>query len=61
MTLKCAAVDLPYGGGKGGIRIDPKQYSERELETLTRKYTLALAKKNFIGAAVDVPGPDLGI
>jgi len=60
MTVKNAILDLPYGGGKGGIRINPKKYSKREIESLMRRYTLELAKKNFIGAAIDVPGPDLG-
>ncbi|EGR29361.1 hypothetical protein IMG5_157340 [Ichthyophthirius multifiliis] len=60
MTLKCAVVNLPYGGAKGGIAFNPKLYSAREIESLTRRYTLELAKKGFIGAAIDVPGPDLG-
>lgn len=60
MTLKCAGVEIPYGGAKGGICFNPKKYSVREIEALTRKYTEELIKKNFIGAAVDVPGPDSG-
>ena len=60
MTLKCGVVDLPYGGSKGGIQIDPKKYSARELETLMKRYTVELAKKGFIGASIDVPGPDVG-
>lgn len=60
MTLKCAVINLPYGGAKGGICFDPKKYSAREIETLIRRYTLELSKKGFIGAQIDVPGPDLG-
>jgi glutamate dehydrogenase (NAD(P)+) len=60
MTIKCAVVDLPFGGGKGGIKFDKKNYSKREVETLTRKYTLELAKRGFLGAHIDCPGPDLG-
>lgn len=61
MTLKNAILDLPYGGAKGGIGINPKKYSKREIETLIRRYTIELAKRNSIGAAIDVPGPDLGV
>ncbi|QNJ93884.1 Glu/Leu/Phe/Val dehydrogenase [Mycolicibacterium fluoranthenivorans] len=58
MTWKCALLDVPYGGAKGGVRVDPREYSTAELERITRRYTSEIAP--LIGPDNDIPAPDIG-
>ena len=60
MSYKCAIVDVPYGGSKGALCLRPKDYTEEELEHITRRFTQELSKRNLISPGLNVPAPDMG-
>lgn len=60
MTYKCAIVDVPFGGSKGGLLINPREYDRDEMQLITRRFTRELVRKNFPNPATNVPALDMG-
>ena len=60
MTYKCAIVNVPFGGSKGALLIDPSQYDREEMEMITRRFSLELIRKGFLSPSTNVPAPDVG-
>ena len=60
MSYKCAIINVPYGGSKGGLKIDPSKWEKRELEKITRRFAQELIKRDLISPSMNVPAPDIG-
>jgi glutamate dehydrogenase (NAD(P)+) len=60
MSYKCALLDIPFGGGKGGLVVDPRKYDDDTMERITRRFAFELIKKDYINPAISVPAPDMG-